>query len=373
MKIKCNREQLLAAFQNVAPVAPARSPKPILRNVKLLANATETTLMATDTEVGIRQEVDGVDVAVPGSVVLPVARFGSILRELSDEQLSIETDGTGIVVRGERSEFNLPAENPDEFPEVTTFDEKKYQEIPARLVKELIRRTLFATDTESSRYALGGVLLEFEEDKVTAVGTDGRRLATMEGKCQSVADHHQSDAMTIVPSRAMQLIERTLTDGDAEVKMVARANDVMIRTSGSTIYSRLVEGRYPKWRDVVPKRNDAATIELNIGPFFAAIRQASIVSSDESRGITLTFDGGTLTVSGSTAEVGQARVELPVAFDGDAITITLDHRFVADFLKVLDPAKNVSLNVKDNDSAALFQTDDGYLYVVMPLNRDGSG
>ena len=266
----------------------------------------------------------------------------------------------------------MPAENPDEFPEVATFDEGTYQELPARLVKELIKRTLFATDTDSSRYALGGVLLEFEEEKVIAVGTDGRRLATMEGPCQSISNHHQNEAMTIVPSRAMQLIERTLTDADAEVKLAARANDIMLRTPRSTIYSRLVEGRYPKWRDVVPKRDDAATIELNVGPFFTAIRQAAIVTSDESRGINLTFANGTLTLAGSTAEVGQSHIELPVPYDGDEIKITLDHRFLGDFLKGLDPSKTVSLNVKDNESAALFQTDDGYLYVVMPLNRDGS-
>ena len=181
MNITCNREQFLTAFQNVAPVVPTRSPKPILQNVKLSVTESESFLMATDTEVGIRQDVLGVEVAAPGSLILPVGRFGSILRESSDEQLKIESDGTGIVVRGDRSQFNLPAENPDEFPEVALFEEEKYQELPARLLKELVRRTLFATDTDSSRYALGGVLLEFNEDQIIAVGTDGRRLAKMEG------------------------------------------------------------------------------------------------------------------------------------------------------------------------------------------------
>ncbi len=372
MNITCDREKLWAAFQHVAPVVPARSPKPILQNVKLIANETETILMATDTEVGIRQEVDGVKVDAAGSLVLPVGRFGSILRESSDEQLKIESDGTGISVRGERSEFRLPAENPDEFPEVAAFDETRYQELPARLMKELVRRTLFATDTDSSRYALGGVLLQFHEDHIVAVGTDGRRLAKMEGPSQSLADHHENESMTIVPARAMQLIERTLSDADAEIKLAARANDVLVRTPRATIYLRLVEGRFPKWRDVIPQRTDGATIDLNVGPFFTAIRQAAIVTSDESRGIDLTFADGTLTISGSTAEVGQSRIEVPVPYDGDPIKITLDHRYVADFLKVLDPGKIVSLNVKDNESAALFETDDGYVYVVMPLSRDGT-
>ena len=120
-------------------------------------------------------------VETPGSAVLPIARFGSILRECTDDKLALETDGQGTLVRGERSEFNLPAENPDEFPTVAAFNEEKFHELAARLFREMIRRTVFATDNESSRYALGGVLLEMDGDKIIAVGTDGRRLAKMEG------------------------------------------------------------------------------------------------------------------------------------------------------------------------------------------------
>jgi DNA polymerase-3 subunit beta len=110
---------------------------------------------------------------------------------------------------------------------------------------------------------------------------------------------------------------------------------------------------------------------MTVGPTFAAVRQASIVASEESRGILFTFADGTLTLSGQTAEVGQSRVELPIAYDGAEIAISLDHRFVADFLKVLDPERTFTLDVQDGDTAALFTTDDGYGYVVMPLAREG--
>lgn len=370
MKIICEREQFLNAFMTAATVAPSRSPKPILRNVKLDATKDGSTLMATDMEVGIRIEVGGIEVKTPGSVLAPVSLLGSILRESSDDKLTIEADSQGTVVRGERSEFKLPAENPDEFPSVTGFAEEAFHEVPARLFKELVRRTLFATDAESSRYALGGVLLEMADDKITAVATDGRRLARMEGPAMSVGGHQTGDAMTIVPTRAMQLMERALSDGDAEIQVAARANDILVKSPRATIYSRLVEGRFPKWREVFPTRQDSVQIEIAVGPLYSVVRQAAIVASEESRGIDLTFGGGTLVMSGATAEIGQSRVELPIPYDGDNITITLDHRFVADFLKVLDTEKPVTVDIEDGESAALFTTDDGYGYVVMPLARD---
>ena len=126
-------------------------------------------------------------------------------------------------MRGERSEFKLPAENPQEFPAVAEFNESAYHELSARLLRELIRRTIFATDNESSRYALGGVLLEMGTEKITGVGTDGRRLAKMEVPARAVGGHQSGDSMTIVPTKAMQLIERALTDGDAEIQLAARA------------------------------------------------------------------------------------------------------------------------------------------------------
>ncbi|MCA9124882.1 MAG: DNA polymerase III subunit beta [Planctomycetaceae bacterium] len=370
MKIACDREQLLTAFMTAATVAPSRSPKPILRNIKLEVTSEVTTLTATDMEVGIRIEVGGIEVDKPGTILAPVSLLGSILRESNDDKLTIEADETGTVVRGERSEFKLPAENPDEFPVVAGFSEESYHEVPARLFKELVRRTLFATDAESSRYALGGVLLEMEEETITAVATDGRRLAKMEGPAKSFGGHALGDTMTIVPSRAMQLMERALTDSGVEIQIAARANDIMVRSPHATIYARLVEGRFPKWREVFPSRQDSVQIQVTVGPLYSTLRQAAIVASEESRGIDFTFGDGTLVLAGSTAEVGQSRVELPIAYDGEEITVTMDHRFVADFLKVLDAEKSISIDIRDAESAALFTTDDGYGYVVMPLARE---
>jgi DNA polymerase-3 subunit beta len=217
---------------------------------------------------------------------------------------------------------------------------------------------------------LGGVLLEMAPDKITAVGTDGRRLAKMEVPARSEGGHQSGDSMTIVPTKAMQLIDRALSDGDAEIQISARANEVLVRSPRVTIYSRLVEGRFPKWRDVFPQRANAVKVDLTVGPLYSAVRQAAIVTSEESRGVDFSFEQGTLVLSGRVAEVGQSRVELPIAYDGATIAIMLDPRYLNDFLKVLDAEKVVTIELKDAESAAVCTTDDGYGYVIMPLARE---
>jgi DNA polymerase III subunit beta len=370
MKAICEREKLMHAFQTAASVAPTRSPKPILQNLKLEVTPESAILMGTDMEIGIRMTVPGFVIEEPGSVVLPISRFGSILRESSDEKLSLQSAGQKTLVRGDRSEFQLPSENPDEFPNVVAFEEKKYHELPARFFREIVRRTVFATDNESSRYALGGVLIELSASGITAVATDGRRLARQEGPAKSVGGHHVGEKMTIIPTRAMQLIERALGDGEETILLAARENDVLVKSDGATIYTRLVEGRFPKWRDVFPRHESSAKIELSVGPFNATVRQAAIVTSEERRGVEFTFDQGKLVLAGHGAEYGESHVELPIAYDGPERSVMLDPRFVNDFLRVLDPDKNVVVEIRDGETAVLCTTDDGYAYVIMPLARD---
>jgi DNA polymerase-3 subunit beta len=370
MKIKCEREKLLHAFQTAASVAPSRSPKPILQNLKLEVRDDKGILMGTDLEVGIRIELEGITVDAPGSVVLPITRFLSILRESSDDVLTVDSDGRKIQVRGQRSEFNLPSENPDEFPAVAVFDEARYQELPARFFHEIVRRTVFATDPESTRYALGGVLLELTTDHITAVATDGRRLARQEGPAKTIGEAPAADRMTIVPTRAMQLLDRAMGDGEEAVQVSARENDVLVKSGRTVMYSRLVEGRFPKWRDVFPRRENTQRIEVTVGPFYAAVRQAMIVTSDERRGVDFTFGQGKAVLAAHGAEYGESHVELPIAYDGPEIGITLDPRYLNDFLRVLNPEATLLLELRDAESAAVCSTEDGYAYVIMPLARD---
>ncbi|MBM4020679.1 MAG: DNA polymerase III subunit beta [Planctomycetes bacterium] len=370
MKIRSPKEPLLAAVQTAASVVPARSPKPVLTNIKFEAGPTGAVVSATDLEVGIRAAAEGVETLAAGAVLLPSARLVAILREAAPGTVfEIESDGSAVVVRAPRSEFRLPVEDPLEFPSVATFPEGPCFEVSAPLVRELVRRTVFATDNESSRYALGGVLLEISGSRVVAVGTDGRRLAKMEGPGQPQGGEVR-EGQPIVPARAMQMVERSLGAGDAPVHLTSDQHEILVRTGATTISARLVTGRFPRWRDVFPERPEAARVPMVAGPLLAAVRQAAIVTSEQSKGVDFAFEPGQLVLSGRSAESGESRIELPIDYAGSPVRIKLDPRFMSEFLRVLDGGAAITVEIADPQSACVCRTDDGYGYVIMPLAAD---
>jgi DNA polymerase-3 subunit beta len=369
MKLQSSRQSLSAALQTVSGVVPTRTPKEILKNVKLRLAKDSAILVATDSEVGIRCEIPEVETDSVGEVLLPTQRIIAILREVQEDAIVLQVEEDALWVRTGRSEFRLSVEDPAEFPDVAAFDDDSYLVVPGRQFRQTIQRTLFATDVESTRYALGGVLVEASKGTFTLAATDSRRLAVAHTTCSAVGDGANTASRPVVPSKAMSLIERSIHSDDQEVHLAFHANDVLVRSGASTIYARLVEGRFPKYQDVIP-REFRASIEMVTGPFLSAVRQSIIVTNEESRGVDFTFADGNLTLNSVGADVGTSRVELPISYDGEPITITFDPKFVADFLKVLEPSASLTLNLIDSSSAAVFKTDGDYTYVVMPLARD---
>ncbi|MEQ9406167.1 MAG: DNA polymerase III subunit beta [Fuerstiella sp.] len=368
MQLTCDRAQFSAAFQTAASAVPARTPKDVLRNVYMHLGSSGVELVGTDQEVAIRCSVNGVSTTSTGEALLPTARVSSILRELQDDQFEIEVEEQQLSIKAASAQFRLSSEDPRDFPPVPEFDETDFFRIPAAVFRQIIRRTSFATDVESTRYALGGLLLEFDDGKVTVAATDSRRLAVATAACDSEGSPRAPEKTTVVPTRAMALLERSI-DADAEfVDVAVRDNDVLMRTGRSVIYSRLVEGRFPKYRDVIPT-SGSVEIPIAAGPFHAAVRQAQIVTDEESRGVDFVFHQSMLTLSSRAQDVGDSKVELPIEYDFEEIRITFDPRYVADFLKVLTPETLVTLQLTSAEHAAVFRVEDSYTYVIMPLSQ----
>lgn len=369
MKLHCHRPTLSTAFQIVSGVVPSRTPKDILRNVKLQVGGGKATLVGTDQEVGIRYDIPGVETDSDGEVLLPKDRLIAILRELTDEGVDLEVTEKALWIRSGHSEFKLSAEDPAEFPPVQAFDATSYHVVPAASFKEMIKRTVFATDVESTRYALGGVLMEFAADKLTMAATDSRRLAVVSTVSSAIGTIEPRATQPVVPAKALSLIERSITENDQDVYLAVYPNSVLVKVGSSTIYSRLVEGRFPRYGDVIPAPG-GAMIDMVVSPFYSAVRQAQIVTNEESRGVDFTFENGVLRLTSVAADIGQSKIEIPISYDGSPITITFDPRYIAEFLRILDASTSVKLQLTDGESAAVLRTDDGYTYVIMPLARD---
>jgi DNA polymerase-3 subunit beta len=367
MKALCKRESFLAACQLTSAAIPSKDLKPILKNMKAVAGDGRCTLIATDLEVGIRLDVQGLTIEEPGEAILPAAKLIAILREARDTDLQIDADANACTVKGTLSplEFEMPSEDPAQFPDFPTFNEDRYHEITAGCLREMIRRTVFATAEETQRYSMTGVLWDLDGDQARLVATDGRRLALAEGVAVSVGGHTTRGQTPVVPTKAMNLLERNLQDDPEEtVRVCLRPNEVLFRTGRAVIYSRLVEGRFPDYRAVMP-RKAGVQVKLNAATFQAAVRQAAIMTDTESKRVTFKFAKDRLTLQAQAQ--GRSRVELPIEYAGKAIDINFNPEFLTDMLKILPPDVELVLELIDAASPALFRCGESYSYLVMPL------
>jgi DNA polymerase-3 subunit beta len=368
MKITCHREGLLSACQLASVAVAQRDVKPVLRNIKAIVEEDRCTLMATDLELGIRLEVRGIKVEEAGEALLPTSRLIAILREATDEELTIEAGPDKCVVKGQTAEFDMPGEDPAAFPDVPAFAEEKYHEVSAGTLREMIKRTIFAAATEGQvRFgATTGVLWELEDDKAALIATDGRRLAMMTGQAKPHGGHTTKGQLPVVPTKAMNLLERNLIEPEESIRISMRPNEVLMKTERAMIYSRLVEGRFPNYKQVIPGKH-SHRVPLTVGPFYAAVRQAAIMTDDESKRVRFNFAKKKLTLRAQGVESGQSRVELPIDYDGKGLEISFDPKFVGDMLRVLEPDTPLTLDMNDANAPAVFRYDPNYLYVIVPL------
>jgi DNA polymerase-3 subunit beta len=231
----------------------------------------------------------------------------------------------------------------------------------------MIRRTIFAAATsEHAKFNTTGILCEFEEDQVRLVATDGRRLALTIGPAKPHGGHSTKGQMPVVPTKAMSLLERNLQEPDELVRISLRPNEVLMKTERATIYSRLIEGRYPDYRRVIPSK-PSVKVPLQVTPFQTAIRQAAIMTDEESKRVVFSFGKDKLTLRAHGAESGRSRVEMPLEYGGQVIEIGFDPKYLLEMLRVLTPETPLTMELSDANSPVVLRTDASYTYVVVPL------
>mgnify|MGYP006281586073 CR=1 FL=1 len=356
--ITLDRSMLSEALAAVLKAVPARGPKPVFANVRL----GDGLLTGTDLEVRIDREID----YHGDPLLLPAVKLSAILRAATGDTVTLTPKGTSVAVKCGTGSWTLPTEDAAEFPTWEPGELKSVCRLPADQFARAARATVYATDNESSRFALGGVLIEVKDGNPTWVATDGRRLSCVETETDQAVD----DSQTIVPARVIGMAASMAT-GDGSVQIEANGKEIVLTMDSVTVTGRLVEGRFPRWRDVVGEPEGEASV-LSVAELLSAVESAAIVTSEQSKGIDLAWAGDTLTLSARSAEYGESKVRCDVVQSGSAAGTKLDPRFVADFLRHLpaDEEPQVDVYATDSQSRVLLKCGP-YTGVIMPLAAEG--
>ena len=355
--VTISHADLAAALNLVGRAVPTKSPKPILHNVLLESGR----LVGTDLEVRVE-----VPIAYAGpAVLLPHGRLRAIVGATTDD-VQLHPDGVGCDVTVGRGHWRLPTENPVEYPAWSIQQLRPLARMPQEVLRRMLRSVSYATDSESSRYALGGVLLEMAGGTLHAVATDGRRLSVVSEDVDQATD----DASVVVPARAVAILESMLTWDEGGVQLEVTGRELVATCGdGPRLVCRLLEGRFPRWRDEIPaadaKRSAASCLEL-----LSAVRQAAIVTNDQSRGVVFQF-GAELTLSGQSAESGTSTVTCPMLEPATPARVKLDPAYVVEALRASDPDEPVEiLATTANDPVVLYSG--SLTAVVMPMAEDAT-
>lgn len=365
MKVRCEKESLLNGIQTVYSTTTLKSTLPILSNILLETKKENIKLTATDLDIGITSEVE-VKVEIDGAVTLPAKRFFDIIKELPHNKeilISAKKNNT-VYLECENTFFKLMGLPKEEFPKLPEFKDKDSIIIPQLLLKRMLAVTAFSMSYDQTRYVLNGVLCIIGPKTIKLVATDGRRLATIENPVQLPREFEKAPKKIIVPTKAVSELLRTLGTG-IEARVVLNENQVLFNLGQTTVVSRLVEGEFPNYEQVIPKEIKDK-LKVNRDNFLLAVKRASILTSQESQAIKLELSRDKLVVSKVTPELGESREELNVDYKGSDLAIGFNPNYLIDVLKNLNHPE-VELELTSSERPGVIRTGDGYVYVVLPM------
>jgi DNA polymerase III subunit beta len=367
MKLTITREQLQEGLVAVAASVPAKTTLPILSNILLEATKDGIRLSGTDLDIAVSTTVSA-SVDQEGAMTLPARKLVEIVRELPSAAIRLTASGEQRVsIECGRSRFRLLGLPREEFPAFPSVKFDGGWRTSSGDLQKLIAHVAFAASTEESRPILNGVLWELRPDRMRMVATNGHRLARMDVPTASAGGTAQADL--IVPPKALEQIRR-LFGADEEVEIARSENHLGFRSATTQVFTRLIEGPYPNYEQVIPRENDkSATADK--AAFASALRRMSIVASDQTHRIRMAFANGSCKLSVQTPDLGEAQEEITVSYEGDPLEIGFNASYLLEILKYI-PTDEVRLTFKAPERAATCEPvgwDDpsSYLTLVMPL------
>jgi DNA polymerase-3 subunit beta len=374
LKAVCTRKDLFEGVQTVGHAVSGRTSLPILSHILVQAEEEALRLIATDLELSISLKIPA-RVEEAGGLTAPARLLTELLSTLPESDVAVSVDRSHAVkVKCDRSDYKilgLPAEEYPRLPEVK--DDNSFV-LPQRALRDLIKQTIFAVSTDEARAILTGILMVFDGDTLKFVATDTHRLAV---RTTTVKEGHGSQS-AIVPARAMNELQRILSDDDGDVIVRLSENQVLFITPGKegqegiSLVSRLIEGQFPNYQRVIPP-GFAKKLTLQTGTFQKAVRRASIVARENANRVILRTLDDRLTITAESTMQGAAYEEVEVTREGDDVEIAFNAKYLLDVLGVVEEQEfNLELTeplkpgvvrpVRTGDEAG-----DDYLCILMPM------
>jgi DNA polymerase-3 subunit beta len=366
MNLTIAKDQIIHGLQSVQNVVSTRTTLPILSNVLLRAENNRLVLTATDLDVTISCTVEAT-VKKEGATTIPVKKFFGIVRELGTPEIEIEVDDRNACsIRSGSSFYKLNGLSADEFPPIQIAAESRKIDLPQEKMRGMLKKTAFAISTDESRYVLNGIFISLKDHKMTMVATDGRRLAMTD---EEVEIGDLGNGEFIVPTKTVNELTRLLQEkGDLEIRFSENQAVFTLKDEKGfniVIISKLVEGNYPNYRQVIPGEAKER-VSLIREEFLVAVRRAEIMTSDKSNSVKLSFSRNNLSITANSPEVGEARESIAINYKGKDIAIAFNPSYLIEPLNAL-PNDEVFFELIDELSPGVLKINGPFLYVVMPM------
>ena len=360
MKMKILKNDLIKNIQNVQNVISSRTNLPILANILIEAKDNKVKLTSTDLDIGITSTFTS-EVEEEGAITVPAKRFNDIVKELPDEDTLINTTkNNSTTIKCGKCFFKILGLPKEDFPKLPSFNEAPDIVMEQSVLRKMLSMTHFSMSHDETRYVLNGALFMFKDKQFIIVATDGKRLSLIKRDVEK----EMLNKSIIVPSKTIYELNRALKD-EGEVKITFSENQVRFNLGNVAIVSRLIEGEYPNYEQVVPKETKEK-VRIQREPFLLGVRRAALLTTQDSQSIKMDILKNKAIISKSNPNIGEAKEEIETTYKGPEIAVGFNPNYLTDVLKVI-PKDELEIEILGSDKPAVIRIEDWYTYLVLPM------
>lgn len=368
MNLRFVGNDLYKGFNLATSIVPSSAIKHVLQGVKLEVIETDSkpncTITATDLEVLIKYTLPVVESAGAGSIILPAVRVNNIFREWAgnNAEVLLSLEGSSCVLKSGKGYFKIVGEDAGQFPVINDTDVKSFVEIEGGIIGDMVGKVAHAVSAVRARSSLCGIYIKVEKDEIVMVAADGNRLSMVKRKVENLDGVLMEGIVTV---KCLTFLQRFSSENKGTIRVGIGESQILFKGEKGEIVSQLIEGKYPRYEDVIPTNNDRK-IEVKRDDLFKVVRMASFMTSEGYSVVRFVFKEGRLLLLSKAAEVGEAELEIEAGYKGEDFEISFNPEYVLDVLKVAE-SETIVIECKDNGNAALFRTGHEQLSVIMPI------